>query len=144
MSQRIVPGQGLSVELADWPGSPLSTLHHQTSTAPIRTEAYVSGGRYVVRFELPGIDPDSGLDVTVEANVLSVHAERPAGDAGKYHSEFRYGLFDSHVTLPAGADTSDVTATYENGILDVAVGMENKHAARHIKVVTAQPGQPTS
>src|SRR5579862_2739059 len=82
MSQRIVPGQGLSVELADWPGSPLSTLHHQASTAPIRTEAYVSGGRYVVRFELPGIDPETGLDVSVEAGVLSVHAERPAAEAG--------------------------------------------------------------
>lgn len=143
MSQRIEPGQ-LSAELADWPGSPLSTLHHQASTSPIRTEAYVSGGRYVVRFELPGIDPDTGLDVSVEASVLSVHAERPAGDAGKYHSEFRYGLFDSHVKLPAAADTSDITATYENGILEVSVGMEGKHDARQIKVVTARPGPPAS
>lgn len=142
MSQRIVPGHGLSVELADWPGSPISTLHHEASTAPIRTEAYVKDGRYVVRFELPGCDPETGLEVSVEASVLSVHAERPAAEAGKYHSEFRYGLFDSHVTLPAGADTSDVTATYENGILEVSVGMESKHAARKIKVVTAQPGQP--
>jgi HSP20 family protein len=142
MSQRIVPGHGPSVELADWPGSPLSTLHHETATAPIRTEAYVKDGRYVVRFELPGCDPETGLEVSIEANVLSVHAERPAGEAGKYHSEFRYGLFDSHVTLPAGADASDVTATYENGILEVSVGMESKHSARKIKVVTAQPGQP--
>ena len=138
MSQRIVPGHGPSVELADWPGSPISTLHHEASTAPIRTEAYVKDGRYVVRFELPGLDPDTGLNVSVEASVLSVHAERPAGEAGKYHSEFRYGLFDSHVTLPAGADTSDVTASYENGILEVSVGMEGQHNARQIKVVTAQ------
>jgi HSP20 family protein len=143
MSQRIVPGHGPSVELADWPGSPLSTLHHEEATAPIRTEAYVRDGRYVVRFELPGIDPETGLDVSAEANVLSVHAERPVGEAGKYHSEFRYGLFDSHVTLPAGADTSDVTATHQNGILEVSVGMESKHSARKIKVVVAaQPGQP--
>ena len=138
MSQRIVPGHGLSVELADWPGSPISTLHHEASTAPIRTEAYVKDGRYVVRFELPGLDLDTGLNVSVEASVLSVHAERPAGEAGKYHSEFRYGLFDSHVTLPAGADTSDVTASYENGILEVSVGMEGKHNARQIKVVTTR------
>lgn len=143
MSQRIVPGHGVSAELADWPGSPLSTLHHEAAvTAPIRTEAYVKDGRYVVRFELPGCDPETGLDVSVEANVLSVHAERPPSKAGKYHSEFRYGLFDSHVTLPAGIDTSDVTATYENGILEVSAGMESKHSARKIKVVTAQPGQP--
>ena len=132
------------IEMADWAGSPISTLHHQEGTARIPTEAYMRDGRYVVRFELPGLDPESGLDVSVEANLLAVHAERPAVDAGKYHSEFRYGLFDSHVTLPAGADTTDVTATYENGILEVSVGLEGKHTARKIKVVTAEPGPPAS
>jgi len=124
-------------EMADWPGSPLSTLHHEAATTPIRTEAYVKDGRCVVRFELPGIDPDTGLDVSVQANVLSVHAERPAGKTEMYHSEFRYGLFDTHVTLPTGADISDVTAAYQNGILEVSMPMESQHNPRKIKVVTA-------
>jgi HSP20 family molecular chaperone IbpA len=42
------------------------------------------------------------------------------------------------VTLPAGIDDSDVTATYQNGILEVAAGFENQPAARQIKVVTVQ------
>jgi HSP20 family protein len=145
MSTQIVPSQGAngtSAEMTDWPGSPLSTLHHQATTAPIRTETYVKDGRYVVRFELPGIDPETRLDVSVEANVLSVHAERPSGDGGKYHSEFRYGLFDSHITLPPGADTSDVTAACEKGILEVSVGLEGSGNVRKIKVVTAEKGQP--
>jgi HSP20 family protein len=126
-----------SREMTDWPGSPLSTLHHEAATTPIRTEAFVKDGRYVVRFELPGVDPDK-LDVSIQANILGVHAERPVGEADRYHSEFRYGLFDSHVTLPAGADTSDVTAACENGILEVSVGMESKHSLRKIKVATAR------
>jgi HSP20 family protein len=124
--------------MSDWPGSPLSTLHHEPAAMlPIRTEEYLSDGRYTVRFELPGIDPAKDLDVSVESQVLTIHAERRAVAAGKYHSQFRYGLFCSHVTLPAGIDDSDVTATYQEGILEVSVGFESRHAARQIKVVPA-------
>jgi hypothetical protein len=75
--------------MSDWPGSPLSTLHHEpAATLPIRTEEYLSDGRYTVRFELPGIDPSKDLDVSVESQVLTIHAERHAVAAGKYHSQF--------------------------------------------------------
>jgi HSP20 family protein len=70
--------------------------------------------------------------------VLTVQAERRASGAGKYHSHFRYGVFCSHVTLPAGIDDSDVTATYQNGILEVTVGFESQPAARKITVVPVQ------
>lgn len=125
---------------ADWPGSPLSTLHHQAPASPIRTEAFARDGHYIIRFELPGIDPDTGLEVSVDASVLSVHAERPVGNEGHHHSEFRYGMFHSHVTLPAGADTSDVTATCENGVLEVSIGMPTQLSARKVEVAT--PSQP--
>jgi HSP20 family protein len=139
MSATTVPVQQSSPDLSDWPGSPLSTLHHeQAPTQPIPTEEYLSDGRYTVRFELPGLDPEQDLDVSVESQVLNVQAERHASEAGKYHSHFRYGLFCSHVTLPAGIDDRDVTATYRNGILEVSVGFESEHAARRITVVPVQ------
>jgi HSP20 family protein len=138
MSAQTLPGQGPGSELSDWAGSPLSTLHAAAAmTQPIRIEEFPREGRYVVRFELPGIDPEHDLEVSIEAQVLTVHAEWPVGAAGKYHTEFRYGLFCSHVTLPAGIDDSDVRATYENGILEVSVGFEGAHSARKINVVTA-------
>jgi HSP20 family protein len=139
MSATTVPVQQSSPDLSDWPGSPLSTLHHeQAPTQPIPTEEYLGDGRYAVRFELPGLDPEQDLDVRVESQVLTVQAERRPTAAGKDHSHFRYGLFCSHVTLPAGIDDSDVTATYRNGILEVSVGFEGERAARRIKVVPIQ------
>ena len=126
-------------DLSDWPGSPLSTLHRESAPAqPIPTEEYLSDGRYTVRFELPGIDPGRDLDVSVESQGLAVQAERRASTAGKYHSHFRYVLFCSHVTRPAGIDESDVTATYQNGIFEVTVGFESQPAARKITVVLVQ------
>jgi HSP20 family protein len=142
MSAPTVPVTDSIQDMSDWPGSPLSTLHHEPAPAqPILTEEYLSGGRYTVRFELPGLDPATDLDISVEARVLTVHAERHASAAGKYHSHFRYGLFCSHVTLPEGIDDTDITATYRSGILDVTVGFQSQHAARRIKIVPV-PGTP--
>jgi HSP20 family protein len=142
MSAPAVPARESTPDLSDWAGSPLSTLHHELAAAlPIPTEEYLAGGRYTVRFEIPGVDPRRDLDVSVESRVVTVTAERPASAAGKYDSHFRYGQFCSHVALPAGIDDSDVTATYSHGILEVTVGLENQHAARRI-TVTPVPGTP--
>jgi HSP20 family protein len=135
MSTHIKASHQTSTDMSDWPGSPLSTLHHtEPVTLPIRTEDYLRDGRYVVRFELPGINPDTGLDVTIAGHVLTVHAERQPDLAGVYHSEFRYGQFCGHVSLPAGVDDDDVTATYGNGVLEISLGLQGDHAARTIKV----------
>lgn len=135
MSTQIQPRHEDVPDMSDWPGSPLSTLHHTSPTAmPIRTEDYQRNGRYVVRFELPGIDPAHGLDVTLAGHVLTVHAEREPDLTGVYHSEFRYGQFCGQVSLPTGVDDSDVTATYADGLLELSLGLEDEPAARKIKV----------
>jgi HSP20 family protein len=38
-------------------------------------DAYCHGERFLVHFDLPGVDP-SNIDLTVEENVLTVRAER--------------------------------------------------------------------
>jgi HSP20 family protein len=126
------------VDLSDWPGSPLSELqHHRPGTQPIPTEEYLSDGRYTIRFELPGIDPQHDLDLSVDAGVLTVQAERAASAAARYHSHFRYGTFCSHVTLPAGADEDGITATYRNGVLEVTVTLAARPTVHSIPVTTA-------
>src|SRR5438270_8808019 len=43
--------------------------------AAMPIDAYRSGEEFVVHFDLPGVDAES-IDLTVEKNVLTVHAER--------------------------------------------------------------------
>jgi HSP20 family protein len=113
----------------------------RTAAHRTRAEDFVRDGQYVLRAELPGCDPEQDLDVGVESHVLTLQAERRASEAGKYHSHFRYGPLCSHVTLPAGIDDNDVTATYLNGILEVSMGFESEHAARRITVMPVR-GMP--
>jgi HSP20 family protein len=112
----------------DWAGSPLSTVHRQTSQPqPIRIEQYPDGTTYVVRLELPGIEPDRDLEVSVQTGILSVRAERRDQTPVKHDSEFRYGTFARHVALPLGSSAQNVAASYHNGILTVRIGIEPEH-----------------
>lgn len=124
---------------SDWPGSPLSTLHHETTQPQvIPLEQYPEGASYVIRLEIPGVDPVNGLTVTVETGTLSVQAERHGSAPAGSESEFRYGTFARHVALPLGANVQDVSATCRNGVLTVRIGMtaEHDHTPRAINVAT--------
>ncbi|MFY9887640.1 MAG: Hsp20/alpha crystallin family protein [Streptosporangiaceae bacterium] len=122
---------------SDWPGSPISTLHslaRQAQSIPV--EQYPDGASYVVRFEVPGIDPGRDLTVTVETGMLLVRAERQFDGPEGCQSEFRYGPLARHVALPPGSNARDVSAACHNGILTVRIGLEpeHEHASRTIPV----------
>jgi HSP20 family molecular chaperone IbpA len=89
-------------------------------TAPqIRVEDYVDDGSYVVRADIPGVDPDKDLRVTVNAGRLIVQGERREEEREKYRHEVRYGSFTRSLPLPSGIDVEDITARYEDGVLEV-------------------------
>ena len=94
-----------------------------------RMEHFVEDdGTIVVRGELPGLDPDEDVTITLDDDRLTIAGEREERhedkDNGGYRSEFRYGSFERSVRLPAGAKTDEVTATYDNGILEVRVPVD--------------------
>ena len=87
------------VDLFDWLESPLTMLRPM-SAQTMRVEDYVKDGRYVVRAELPGFDPENELAVTVSDGILTIKADREEKTEDKHRSEFRYGSFIRHMTLP--------------------------------------------
>jgi HSP20 family protein len=125
---------------SDWAGSPMSTIHHRTMQAqPIPIEHYSDGNSYVIRLEIPGVDPVRDLTVTVETGTLSVLAERRDSTPEGCETEFRYGSFARHVTLPPSASAQDVAASYRKGILTVRISMpETDTGPRAINVAIEQ------
>jgi len=122
---------------SDWAGSPLSTIHHGTTQAqPIPIEQYPDGSSFVIRLEIPDIDPARDLTISVETGTLIVLAERRDGAPEGCESEFRYGSFTRYVALPLGANVQDVAASCRNGVLTVRIGMESEaqHVSRAIDV----------
>lgn len=106
------------------------------SPAPIRVEEYVDGQTLVVRAEMPGLDPDKDVEVTMDGGFLRIRAERQEKeehrDKGRYRSEFRYGSFSRNIPLPDGVKEEDIRATYTNGVLEVRAPLPDQ----------AQPVEP--
>ncbi|WP_420753103.1 Hsp20/alpha crystallin family protein [Rhodococcus sp. O3] len=105
----------------------------------IRVEDHIDDGRYIVRAEIPGVDPDKDITVTVDRGRLDIHAERTEEKAEKGRSEFSYGSFHRSVTLPPTADDDDVEASYDKGILTVSIGLaEETESAKKIDIKTTK------
>lgn len=93
--------------------------------APMRVEEFETDGRVVIRAELPGIDPDKDVEITLTDHQLHVRAERTSRtkeeDVKGWRSEFRYGSFERTLPLPPTATDKDVQASYADGILEITV-----------------------
>ncbi|MEU8238976.1 Hsp20/alpha crystallin family protein [Actinoplanes missouriensis] len=87
----------------------------------IRIEDRITDKEYVLRAELPGLDPEKDVQVTALHGVLTVSAERKEESTGAGRSEFRYGVLHRAVRLPANADETAIAATYDKGILEIVV-----------------------
>ena len=90
-------------------------------------------GTYVIRAELPGIDPkDVKLEVTDEAVVLQGERkiEREEDKRDIHLSERVYGTFYRAIPLPEGAKVEDVRARFENGVLEVTVPVQEQRSNR--------------
>jgi HSP20 family molecular chaperone IbpA len=117
---------------ASWPS--LSAARSVFGTHLIRDEDKLESDHYVIRAELPGIDPDKDVKITVDDHTLVIDAERSEEKSDKTRSEFQYGSFHRAMSLPAGVKPGDVTATYTDGILTVTIGIAETAPAHRIPI----------
>jgi HSP20 family protein len=93
-------------------------------------------GDVVLRFDVPGIDPDS-IDVTVDRGVLSVSVkrqeERSEGDK-LIVRERMMGTFTRRMRLSENLNADAVEATYTNGVLEVRIPVLEQAKPRKVEV----------
>ncbi|MDQ4503026.1 Hsp20/alpha crystallin family protein [Sinomonas sp. ASV322] len=108
------------------------------ASGAIKVEQVIDGDALVVRAELPGIDPEKDVDVSVSGGELRINAHREEKieykERGSYRSEFRYGSLSRTLPLPKGAKEGDVTASYKDGVLEVRVPIPVQPAGAGTKI----------
>jgi HSP20 family protein len=112
-------------------------------TSVMHLDAFRDGEYFYTLFDLPGVDPDT-IDVTVERNVLTVRAERPAIDRSGVDvviSERPTGTFTRQLFLGEALDPDQLDARYDNGVLTLRIPVAERAKPRRIEV-TAGGGGP--
>jgi HSP20 family molecular chaperone IbpA len=116
------------------------------SGSAVPVEDYIRNGQYELRAELPGLDPERDIEITVAGEILTITAHRPEDTRGRQHSEFRYGTAERSFRLPPSADLSRIQASYGHGILTVCVLLAPDAEAplsRRVPVLADQHIKPT-
>ena len=91
----------------------------------------------VYAFDLPGI-PEEQISIEVKDETLTISADREkteeTSENGFYRFERRYGTFARAVGLPQGVDQENISARYENGVLEVRVPKPEEQKPKKIEL----------
>ena len=108
-----------------------------TSSFAPAVDVYEDEHQVTLKLEVPGID-EKDIDVRVENNTLTVHGERKIEKEEKEENyrrvERQYGSFTRTFTLPQTVDTENVSATYDKGVLKIALPKKAEAKPKQIKV----------
>jgi HSP20 family protein len=104
--------------------------------AAMPMDAYRRGDEFIVEFDLPGIDTES-IDLTVERNVLTVHAQRRRaveGDVELLVGERPQGTFSRQLFLGDTLDTTNIAANYNDGVLTLKLPVAERAKPRRVQI----------
>lgn len=108
--------------------------------AAMPIDAFRSGDTFIVEFDMPGVSADS-IDLTVERNVLTVHARRERQNAEAVElivAERSFGTFSRQLFLGESLDTERITATYTDGVLRLEIPVAEQAKPRKVAVQAAE------
>jgi HSP20 family protein len=96
-----------------------------------------TGEHFVLKADLPGIS-ENDVNIEVENNVLTVSGERKTEHEEKHEGYYRLeratGAFARSLTLPEGIDAEAVSATFDNGVLEVRIPKPAQAQPRKVQI----------
>jgi HSP20 family protein len=105
-------------------------------------ESYVEDGKFIVRTDLPGIDPKN-VEIKVVGDVLTIKGSREEKRETKktdfLRREIRYGSFERSISLPEGIKAEDLKATYHDGVIELSAAMAKEAAPKEVKIQVESP-----
>jgi HSP20 family protein len=111
------------------------------------TDIYEEKDALVMKTELPGVHKKD-FDISIEGDRLTIKAEKKEevkDDATRHTHERYYGQYFRSVTLPYPVKEDEITATFENGVLEVRLPKGEEVKARKIEIKSHQlPGGKTA
>jgi HSP20 family protein len=127
----------LQSEMSRWMNGVLEGNGRTTQSWAPALDVWETPTEVVYAFDLPGI-PEEAIAIEVNDETLSISAEREkteeTKEQGFYRFERRYGTFARAVGLPQGVDQDNISARYENGVLEIRVPKPEEQKPRKIEL----------
>lgn len=137
MTTLVRPFESTIGELFDW-----LDLNRTHRSAPllhyVPIETFSGDDAFVIRADLPGMDPQKDVEVTVDGDVLTIRGERREEVHEDGRSELRYGSYIRNIRLPQGSQPDEVKARYEAGVLEITIPVSTS-ASSPVKIEVVQP-----
>ncbi len=93
--------------------------------------------RYLIRADVPGVEVED-LDVTMDQGVLTLQGKRDTRAAGQNdglrRSERVSGRFYRRFNLPESADSTDISADYRQGVLEISIPKQPEAQPQRIEI----------
>jgi HSP20 family protein len=119
-------------------GWPMATARRWLTESYIPVNEYFQDGSLVIRAEIPGIDPDKDVELTVTGGMLHIGVERRTEEKVEeehyLRREIHQGSFERTLPLPEGVTETDVKATYKDGILEIVIPRAEMEPAKKIAI----------
>jgi HSP20 family protein len=139
-------GEGMEQLFADFGvGGMMPRGFNELAAWTPQIEVFERDNQLVIRADLPGLKKD---DVQIELRDDSVviqgerQEERKEEREGFYSTERMYGRFYREIPLPEGADTDQATATFRDGVLEIAIPrQEGETRGRNLEIQDSQSAE---
>lgn len=96
--------------------------------------------QFIIDVSTPGMDKEN-IKIEVDKNVLKISAEKKTETEEKDENEkvlrheFGYSSFSRSFTIPEGIDTDNITASQENGVLQIILPKEQEAKEDKVKKI---------
>jgi len=125
-------------EMERWMSPIRPLLAFQSNVYP-PMNVYDDGESFIVRAEIPGVDPKN-IDVSVVGDTLTIKGKREETtekeDECYHRRESNHGEFRRAFTLPDQVDVNKVLANTKDGVLEVRLPRAESAKVRRIDVKT--------
>jgi HSP20 family protein len=109
----------------------------KTRSAFPSIETSCDGNEYLMRVDLPGIDPKE-IELTVNGDVVTLRGSREHHDKQEswdvIYCELVHGDFERKLTLPPGIRTQDIKAAYIHGVVELRMPAPKQVVERQVPI----------
>jgi HSP20 family protein len=106
-----------------------------------------AGDHFVLKADLPGLK-DEDVKIEVQDDTLTISGERKAeheaSEGGWYRIERSFGSFSRSLTLPEHVDASAISASFNEGVLEVRIPKPEERKPQRIEIAANGGSQPAA